>query len=62
MKSVGKKTTQPNSLRQIITLLLSLALTFALTSRVLNLSIPGEFEKNMPAIAEYFAENPPGDA
>jgi mannose-6-phosphate isomerase-like protein (cupin superfamily) len=29
---------------------------------VLNLSIPGEFEKNMPAIAEYYAENPPGDA
>jgi len=29
---------------------------------VLNLSIPGEFETNMPAIAEYFAENPPGDA
>lgn len=29
---------------------------------VLNLSIPGDFEKNMPAIVEYFAENPPGDA
>ena len=29
---------------------------------VLNLSIPGEFEPAMPAIAEYFAENPPGDA
>jgi mannose-6-phosphate isomerase-like protein (cupin superfamily) len=29
---------------------------------VLNLSIPGEFEKAMPAIAEYFAANPPGDA
>lgn len=29
---------------------------------VLNLSIPGEFEKNMPAIADYFAEHPPGDA
>lgn len=29
---------------------------------VLNFSIPGDFEKNMPAISEYFAENPPGDA
>ena len=29
---------------------------------VLNLSIPGEFETAMPAIAEYFATNPPGDA
>lgn len=29
---------------------------------VLNLSIPGEFEKNMPAIVEYFAKNPPRDA
>ncbi len=29
---------------------------------VLNLSIPGDFEKHMPAIAEYFAENPPKDA
>ena len=29
---------------------------------VLNLSIPGEFESNMPAIAEWFAENPPRDA
>jgi mannose-6-phosphate isomerase-like protein (cupin superfamily) len=29
---------------------------------VLNLSIPGEFEKNMPAIVDYFAEHPPGDA
>ena len=28
----------------------------------LNLSIPGEFEKNMPAIADYFAEHPPADA
>lgn len=28
---------------------------------VLNLSIPGEFERNMPAIAQYFAENPPQD-
>ena len=34
------------------------------TSRagVLNLSIPGEFEKHMPGIAEWFAENPPKDA
>ena len=29
---------------------------------VLNFSIPGDFEKNMPAIAEWFAENPPKDA
>jgi len=29
---------------------------------MLNLSIPGDFETNMPAIAEYFAANPPGDA
>jgi mannose-6-phosphate isomerase-like protein (cupin superfamily) len=28
----------------------------------LNLSVPGDFEKHMPAIAEWFAENPPGDA
>ena len=29
---------------------------------VLNLSIPGDFEMNMPAIAEWFAANPPKDA
>ena len=29
---------------------------------VLNLSIPGDFEMNMPAIVEWFAENPPKDA
>ena len=29
---------------------------------VLNFSIPGDFEKHVPAIAEYFAENPPQDA
>jgi mannose-6-phosphate isomerase-like protein (cupin superfamily) len=29
---------------------------------VLNFSIPGEFEKHMPAIADWFAENPPKDA
>ena len=29
---------------------------------VLNFSIPGDFERNMPAIAEWFAENPPKDA
>lgn len=29
---------------------------------VLNFSIPGDFEKNMPAIAQWFVENPPGDA
>lgn len=26
---------------------------------VLNFSVPGDFEKNMPAIVQYFAENPP---
>jgi mannose-6-phosphate isomerase-like protein (cupin superfamily) len=29
---------------------------------VLNLSIPGEFESSMPEIANWFAENPAGDA
>ena len=29
---------------------------------VLNFSIPGGFEENMPAIAEWFVENPPNDA
>jgi mannose-6-phosphate isomerase-like protein (cupin superfamily) len=29
---------------------------------LLNLAIPGEFEPEMPAIAEWFAENPPKDA
>lgn len=29
---------------------------------VLNFSIPGDFEQNMPAIAEWFKENPPKDA
>ena len=29
---------------------------------ILNLSIPGGFEKDMPAIAKWFAENPPKDA
>lgn len=29
---------------------------------ILNLSIPGDFEKDMPAIAQWFAENPPKDA
>jgi len=28
----------------------------------LNFSIPGDFEKNMPAIKEWFEKNPPGDA
>lgn len=28
---------------------------------VLNFSVPGEFEKDMPAIAQWFAEHPPGD-
>jgi len=29
---------------------------------VLNFSIPGDFEKSIPAIAKWFAENPPKDA
>lgn len=29
---------------------------------VLNFSTPGGFEPNMPAIAEWFTEHPPGDA
>jgi mannose-6-phosphate isomerase-like protein (cupin superfamily) len=29
---------------------------------VLNLSIPGNFEDDMPAIVQWFAEHPPGDA
>jgi len=29
---------------------------------ILNFSIPGDFEKHMPAIAKWFAENPPKDA
>jgi len=29
---------------------------------ILNFSIPGDFEMEMPAIAEWFAENPPKDA
>ncbi len=29
---------------------------------VLNFSIPGDFEKSMPAIAEWFGDNPPKDA
>lgn len=28
----------------------------------LNFSIPGDFERNMPAIAKWFIENPPQDA
>lgn len=28
----------------------------------LNFSIPGNFEEDMPAIAQWFAEHPPGDA
>jgi quercetin dioxygenase-like cupin family protein len=28
----------------------------------LNFSAPGDFEANMPAIAQWFAENPPKDA
>ena len=29
---------------------------------LLNLSIPGSFELDMPDIAQWFAENPPRDA
>jgi hypothetical protein len=29
---------------------------------ILNFSIPGDFEKDMSAIAQWFAENPPKDA
>jgi hypothetical protein len=29
---------------------------------VLNFSVLGDFEMNMPAIVEWFAENPPKDA
>jgi mannose-6-phosphate isomerase-like protein (cupin superfamily) len=29
---------------------------------ILNFSIPGNFEKDMPAIAKWFAENPPKEA
>jgi len=29
---------------------------------VLNFSIPGAFEKNMPGIAKWFVENPPKNA
>jgi len=29
---------------------------------VLNFSIPGNFEQDMPAIAQWFAKNPPQDA
>jgi mannose-6-phosphate isomerase-like protein (cupin superfamily) len=29
---------------------------------VLNLSVPGGFEEDMPEIARWFAEHPPGDA
>ena len=28
---------------------------------LLNFSVPGPFEPEMPAIAEWFAENPPKD-
>jgi hypothetical protein len=29
---------------------------------VLNFSVPGDFEKNMPSIAQWLVENPPEDA
>lgn len=34
----------------------------AVRAGVLNFSIPGGFEKDMPAIVRWFAEHPPGDA
>jgi mannose-6-phosphate isomerase-like protein (cupin superfamily) len=29
---------------------------------ILNFGVPGDFEKNMPAISQWFQDNPPGDA
>jgi len=29
---------------------------------ILNVSAPGDFEEEMPGIAQWFAEHPPGDA
>lgn len=29
---------------------------------ILNFSAPGNFEQHMPAIAEWFIDNPPGQA
>lgn len=29
---------------------------------LLNFSVPGEFERDMPEIAKWFAEHPPQDA
>lgn len=34
----------------------------AVRAGVLNFSAPGPFEPSMPAIAEWFANHPPGDA
>ncbi len=34
----------------------------AVRAGVLNVSAPGPFEPDMPGIAAWFAENPPGDA
>ncbi|WP_240935982.1 cupin domain-containing protein [Billgrantia bachuensis] len=34
----------------------------SLRAGVLNFSSPGDFEKHMPDIAEWFAQHPPGDA
>ncbi len=31
-------------------------------SGLLNVSVPGNFERHMPDIASWFAEHPPGDA
>lgn len=34
----------------------------AFRAGILNFSTPGNFEPEMPGIAEWFAQNPPGDA
>ncbi|MGQ0543748.1 MAG: cupin domain-containing protein [Betaproteobacteria bacterium] len=34
----------------------------AVRAGVLNLSVPGNFERSMPEIARWFAEHPPGHA
>lgn len=31
-------------------------------SGILNFGVPGDFEEEMPAIAQWFEEHPPGDA
>ena len=40
-----------------------LAITIAvIDTTVLNVSVPGPFEPDMPGIVQWFTENPPGDA